>query len=245
MSKPTPDKRISIASPLNLHKQEEVAGRIGARVHNTSSCTLKPRHLEEAHEEGANSSRQTIAEAKSGKFANLHGKSCMAGYENMDGPFDRMRSRTPVPDEPFISSTRILETAVRRASDPELHDLELEPGAEIVFVARLRFDGTTPVMLDRSIYPKSLFQGIHPAMGISSRKSKLGQACGEEIYVSKASLSTLPASEEDAAWLHLTAGQPVFKVERIVFSSTLAPLERRITTCDIRKYRYVASKESL
>ena len=120
---------------------------------------------------------------------------------------------------------RTIEMARRAASREAAEALDLEPGAPVIEVLRVRYLDDEPVMLERASYVESvgrLLFDFDPDQG--SIYAHL-TACGVDLHGARHTIDALPADHTDAELLQVEPGFPLLRERRRATTLDGVPLE--------------------
>lgn len=105
-------------------------------------------------------------------------------------------------------------------------DLELEEGAEVIHIDRLRFIGQEPIVLVTSFLPFELVPGLDEVdLTNQSLYVYLDKVYGIQISSSKRFLEAVPANQLEAELLQVDIGSPLILLDSISYLSDGTPLE--------------------
>ena len=233
------DKRTEKSPPLFRQARDVMAARIRTRVWPPGMFIPGEGQIAKELLLNAESVRRALTLLESEKLIRRTNGGGVLVCEHNEAAPKLTRFRAPDGTELPVSSTRILESNLGRAREPEMRALGLEPGSEVVRVVRLRSVGTSPIMLDESTYPIRHFNGLNGCAETPYHNSGVAQIRGHKIGEIREFVSSDVAGLEVASKLCLAQGQPLLKVERIFVSETSIPLEWWVAACDTRQYQYV------
>ena len=139
--------------------------------------------------------------------------------------------------------TRDDETVKRRAGRPtELKKLGLEPGAQVVEIARVRLIGAKPAILERIVLPLALFPDIDKRGPLPNALYSLYQReYGQNIATADEELRADAAGREDAKKLGVAPGTPLLHIERVGIGVDGTRVEWRVSRCCTRDLVYAVT----
>ena len=129
----------------------------------------------------------------------------------------RRRGRTP--------SSLVLALDVREPGPAEASRLQLDPGAEVVAVRRLRVADDEPMAIEEAVLPATVAQLIQRAdLEHRSLHDTLVEG-GHVPTMGRARLGAEAAGAEDAELLHVAVGSPLLVEKRVIHDQDGRPLE--------------------
>lgn len=137
----------------------------------------------------------------------------------------------------------VLDCRTGPATANDAAALDLEPGAEVHRVERLRVLGAQAVILERILLPAARFPGFAlPVLQEMSDELYVLYQRDHGVTIARAEerLAAIAASEEQAAKLNLWPGAPLLEIQRVAFDIADRAVERRVTWVDTRSHRYLA-----
>jgi GntR family transcriptional regulator len=122
-------------------------------------------------------------------------------------------------------SGRLVRLVLREATDEEALQLDLETGAPVFHLLRLRLISGRPTMIERSAYPETLGRVV-AAMdtereSITERLAQSGYVFAQATHV----IDAIPASTEDARLLEIRPRSPLLRTRRRTTDAEGVPLE--------------------
>jgi GntR family transcriptional regulator len=103
--------------------------------------------------------------------------------------------------------------------------LELEPGAPVLRVERVRFADDEPLTLEDSWIPADRFPGLLDRDLTGSLYELMGDAYDEAPVRAVERLEPVLAAEAEAQALGVSVGAPLMRVERVAYDAAGAPVE--------------------
>ncbi len=137
-----------------------------------------------------------------------------------------------------ITRATILERTCKTADAEEAGRLELEAGARVVRIRRLRYVADTPVIHDTSVYPFDLFEGLAEIVELPLSVEILAKQFGHKVGNFQRAFRSGFASDNAAEHLHLAKGDHILVLESKTINSAGRPIELQIAECDTRQFRY-------
>jgi GntR family transcriptional regulator len=151
---------------------------------------------------------------------------------NLSGFSEEMTSLGLVP------SSRVLQLTRETANEQIIKDLDLEIGANVFHLERLRMADDEPMAFESTFLPSALCPELDK---IDLTKKSLYQVLVDKYKVqmnhAAESLEAAAASRFVAGQLGIKTGSPVLVVHRIVFTESNQPIESAHTTYRADRYR--------
>jgi len=154
-------------------------------------------------------------------------------YFNMIGP----------DGERAMPVSRILACEQRNATEDERDRLQLDPGAKVIALHRVRTLGDSPAIVERLTLPQKLFPGLGGETKLPENLYRFFQ--GEYgITVAKAgeSVRAVAADPLEAQLLGVMPGAPLLEIDRVAVTIDGRPIEWRLSRCNTSNYSYVAER---
>ena len=161
---------------------------------------------------------------------------------NLSGFSEEMASLGLVP------SSRVLQLKRELPGEQIVKDLDLEPGADVFHLERLRLADDEPMALESTFLPSTLCPELEK---IDLTKNSLYQILADnynvQMHHAAESLEAAAATGFTAKQLGIKPGAPVLVVHRVVFTESNQPIESAHTTYRADRYRatFVLTKNSL
>jgi len=160
--------------------------------------------------------RQALATLRAkGVITGGPGKPPVVSTAAIPQPFDTLLSystwavsigRTP--------GQRTLEVALRPAGPETASRLEIDEGALVVQVLRLRFLDGVPTMLERASFVEHVGRLLFDFDTDSGSQWAYLQACGVKFATARHIIDAVPADDVDALHLTVAAGAPLLRQQR-------------------------------
>lgn len=140
-----------------------------------------------------------------------------------------------------LPTSRVLECRRGRARSAEAETLNLERGAPVVRIFRLRYLGNRPTLLEWITVSAERFPGLE----------RFGQRLPNAVYelyqreyrvtVQRASeeLRAVAADADDARHLGIELGAPLLEIRRTAIDLENQPVEMRVSRCDTAHHHYL------
>ncbi len=122
-------------------------------------------------------------------------------------------------------SARVVELVRRTVSDELAAELQVERGALVWTMLRVRLLDDAPVMVERASYPETIGALLVAADLETGSVYALLAEHGIAVASGHHRISALGADAATAALLHLRAGAPLLRQERTVYASDGTPIE--------------------
>lgn len=145
--------------------------------------------------------------------------------------------------EQSMPRSRILACEQRAATETERHRLQMDKGAHVVAMHRVRTLRGRPVIVERLTLPQGLFPGLRGDMRLPENLYRFYQ--GEYgITVAKASesVSAVAAEALEAQLLGIMPDAPLLEIDRVAVTIDGRPVEWRVSRCNTSDYTYVAER---
>jgi GntR family transcriptional regulator len=148
----------------------------------------------------------------------------------------------------LVPSSRVLQLIRESAEENIAADLNLETGAEVFHLERLRLAGGEPMAFESTYLPSALCPELDK---INLTKNSLYKVLVEnynlQMHHAAESLEAAAASRFTAQQLGIKTGSPVLVVHRVVFTESNQPMETARTTYRADRYRatFYLSKNAL
>jgi GntR family transcriptional regulator len=133
---------------------------------------------------------------------------------------EEMRRRGRVP------TSRVVAREVREPRPAEASRLQLEPGAEVIAVSRLRLADDEPVALEEAVFHAARLADLLLASDLEHRSlHKTLVEAGHVPTMGRARLGAEAATARDAELLAITEGAPLLVEKRVIHDQDGRPLE--------------------
>ncbi len=215
-------------SPLPLYYQLEQALRslISSGSWQPGSLICSERELMQA----AGVSRATVRQAigdlmREGLLERVHGRGTFVARPKLE---QEMRSVYSFAEQMEVQGLALQDHLLQRhrvpASDDLAEALAVSPGAPLIHLKRVRFLGSTPLMLDSSYVPYHLCPGLlsepfeSPLYGMLTDRYDLPPVHCTDV------LEPVLADEAQAHLLEVEPGSPLMFLERVTFTRGDVPL---------------------
>ena len=112
----------------------------------------------------------------------------------------------------MTARAEVLRMSLETASDATAERLQLEPGAQVLLIDRLRLGDDTPLSVDRTVLPAERFPGL---LGYDLRGSLydlLSQKYGVELSRADSRIAAVAPSTTDARLLNIPETTPCLRV---------------------------------
>lgn len=124
-----------------------------------------------------------------------------------------------------IASAVVLEAERVKASDAVAGELEIEPGAPVFHIERLRRAAGQAAARESSSFPAQRFPGLLDEPLDGSLYDLLTRRFGIRPCHGRESLEPISADRETARLLDVSRGAPLLRVERVAFDEAGIPVE--------------------
>jgi GntR family transcriptional regulator len=136
--------------------------------------------------------------------------------------------------------SKVLGVDIGTADDAERQALELEAGAEIIRIRRLRAFETKPIILERLSLPQRVFPGLADNPIPNNLYSLYAARYGVTIAHARERLKAVALAQDEAALLGANAGTPALRIDRVALSLDGSPVELRVSLCLTEEAHYLS-----
>ncbi len=144
-------------------------------------------------------------------------------------------------DVPRFPESRVLSAGVFPADDGEREGLNLEEGALVARVRRVRFIDGIPSIVETISLPDAMFPAITQTPVPNSLYAYYSERYGVTIAFAREKLKAVALNQEDAAILNRPPGHPALLVQRVALALDTRAVEWRISLCLTDDAHYLAS----
>ncbi|MCP4489631.1 MAG: GntR family transcriptional regulator [Gammaproteobacteria bacterium] len=141
----------------------------------------------------------------------------------------------------LLPESQILQCRRKSASRLEATKLQLEPGAMIIKIERVRSLSNKPTILETIALPADSFEDLAND-GNCNLPNTLYELYekqyGITIHSADEQLRAVAATKHEASLLKLEAGSPLLEIERIALRLDKTPVELRISRCSTKNHHY-------
>ncbi len=173
--------------------------------------------------------RKAIAElVREGVLHQIHGKGTFVTAGGIEQPLaQRLSAFSELLEERGIRySTRVLQQRVEEPAGRVASLLRLEPGQQVVHLARIRLVESCPVAYMENYVPVHLAPGLERVdFARQGLFRTLEQDYGLTLAWGQRTFEALGAEGEVAEYLELPAGAPVFYIQQVVYLDDGRPVE--------------------
>jgi GntR family transcriptional regulator len=147
-----------------------------------------------------------------------------------------------VPDdgERRFPDSSVLGVETGTADAAERAALDLEEGAGVVRIRRLRAFEATPIILETLSLPRHFFPGLEDAPVPNNLYSLYAARYGVTIAHARERLKAVALSPDEAGLLGVAAGTPALRIDRIALSLDGSPVELRVSLCLTEEAHYLS-----
>jgi GntR family transcriptional regulator len=142
---------------------------------------------------------------------------------------------------PRFPESQVLAAGVALASEAEREGLDLEPGAKVARVRRVRFIDGVPMIVETLSLPDAIFPGITEREVPNSLYAYYSERFGVTIAFAREKLKAVALNAGDAAILRREAGHPALEVSRVALALDGRAVEWRVSLCLTDDAHYSAS----
>lgn len=147
-----------------------------------------------------------------------------------------------VPDEGDrrFPDSSVLGVKTGPADAAERAALELDEGAGVIRIRRLRAFEATPIVLETLSLPRQVFPGLAEAPIPNNLYSLYAGRYGVTIAHAREKLKAVALSPEEAGLLGVAAGTPALRIDRVALSLDGSPVELRVSLCLTEEAHYLS-----
>ena len=181
--------------------------------------------------------------AADGVLERLQGRGTFVRSPRFDASMFRFFRFQTVDGARSVPVSRILLRRVEQASPGIVRALQLQDGAEVIYLSRLRLIQGAPVLYEDIWLPKQKFLPlIHLGVGsFGDLLYPLYETCCSAVVARARETLTVETSDAAiATHLQLSPGTPLIKIERLAMDVAHNPLEWRCSRGPADKFRYHA-----
>jgi GntR family transcriptional regulator len=142
---------------------------------------------------------------------------------------------------PRFPESQVLAAGIAVASETEREGLDLEPGAKVARVRRVRFIDGVPMIVETLSLPDAIFPGITESEVPNSLYAYYSERFGVTIAFAREKLKAVALNAEDAAILRRAPGHPALEVSRVALALDGRAVEWRVSLCLTDDAHYSAS----
>jgi GntR family transcriptional regulator len=125
----------------------------------------------------------------------------------------------------YLAGTRVLSASLRPVDDTFASHLELDPGAPIYDLLRVRLANAEPISLEHAMLPADDFPGLLDQSLSGSLMDVLKELYELEPGDATERIEVVRAGRDEAQLLGLDPGAPLLSVERLARASSGKPFE--------------------
>jgi len=136
--------------------------------------------------------------------------------------------------------SRLLTCRQGRANRDECSKLDLDAGAGVIRIRRVRILDGIDSILERIVVPAALFDGLDRETVPNELYSLYQARYGVTVSRAVEHLQAVAADLDDARTIDVEHGAPLLEIDRLAISLDGRPIEWRISRCDTRRHRYLS-----
>jgi GntR family transcriptional regulator len=125
----------------------------------------------------------------------------------------------------FVAGTRVIGTASLPADDPTALALQLQPGAFVYEIVRIRLADGEPISLEHARFPMERFPNLLELPLGGSLYEVLELNFGVRVRHTEERIEVTLASRTEAQILGIEANAPLLSVDRVAYSNGDVPVE--------------------
>ena len=135
--------------------------------------------------------------------------------------------------------SKILSWRTHKALSPIASLLDIEPGAPILRIRRVRYTGELPIAVQTIILPEKWISGLQPEeIRSQSIYELVERKLNKKLDWAKQQIDAVAAANYYANWLEVAPGSPLFKVTRRAFLKGGEPMDIAVTYYRADRYSY-------
>lgn len=142
-----------------------------------------------------------------------------------------------------LPESRTLECSAGKATRDEQEVLELDAGATVTRIMRVRHLKGRPVICERITVSTALFPDLQrcTAGEVTNTLYDMYEGrYGVTVVRARERLCAVAASEREAELLELSTGAPLLEIHRVAFNINKHPVELRISHCSTAHHYYLS-----
>lgn len=145
--------------------------------------------------------------------------------------------------EQSMPSSHTLACEQRIATETECNRLQLEQGAHVVALHRVRELRGRPVMVERLTLPRDLFPDLGSDVKLPENLYRFYQGeYGITIAKASESVAAVAADALEAQLLGIMPDAPLLEIDRVAVTIDGRPVEWRVSHCNTSDHTYVAER---
>jgi GntR family transcriptional regulator len=126
----------------------------------------------------------------------------------------------------YRPGARLISRSETTADAETAEHLELEPGAEVLCVRRLRLADERPIFVCDSRLPVARFPALRDAdYGVVSLSRLLEESTGRRVERARQWIEAAPVPPDVAELLEIDPGKPALRIRRVTLVADDAPVE--------------------
>lgn len=210
--------------PLYLQIEEELRGMVQSGELGPLARVPSESDLSERFHVSRMTARKALDRlVADGVMFRRAGKGTFVGQPKIaHGPSQLLSFSAAMDAQGVRHSTKVLEAGMVPAPSTIARDLRLAPGAQVVFVRRVRFVEGEPAAIHMSYLPgrfAAILQG-----DLAGSLTSLMVGAGARVTYTNDTIESVLATGDVARLLHLPAGSPLVFISGVAYSQELEPL---------------------
>lgn len=225
--------------PLYLQVRDMLLGRI--TTGNWKPGTLIPNEVDLAREFGLSvgTVRKALDQLQAEHLVTRRqGRGTFVNDLASDEHTSRFSSLFDEHGKRVIPAVRLIAVKVSAANDDELRQLELQRGASVISLVRLRSAAGRTFMHETSVVPASLFSRLADDPEVPDEIPALAQKYGQIVGSAEEMVTIIAADADVAKEFAIEPGSPLMRLERRAFAMDGSPVEWRRAICNIAGGHY-------
>ena len=142
-----------------------------------------------------------------------------------------------------VPSSKIIKIVKQPASERDIRELNLAPGAEVIYLLRLLFADGEPVMVEHNFFPERFSKLLETDLSDTSLYAFLREQYGVYFNGASKSIQIAEPTELEAELLGISLSTPMMMIREIVYSSTDEPIHRTKQYLLGDRFKYVIPKK--
>jgi GntR family transcriptional regulator len=140
-----------------------------------------------------------------------------------------------------LPDSSVQSCRVKPATKIESSILQLDPGASVIKIERVRNIENRPTITESIVLPAEPFARLFEGKGChlpNMLYELYEKQFGVTIHSANEQLRAVVATKKDASQLHLEVGTPLLEIKRLALTLDKTPVEFRISRCNTKNHYY-------
>lgn len=121
-----------------------------------------------------------------------------------------------------VPSSKIIKIVKQPASERDIRELNLAPGAEVIYLLRLLFADGEPVMVEHNFFPERFSKLLETDLSDTSLYAFLREQYGVHFNGASKSIQIAEPTELEAELLGISLSTPMMMIREIVYSAQMS-----------------------